>query len=265
MAHKIVCALCAAGAALLAQTAMADDNNGNSFKLGVEGFYDEYREDVVSVDNKAGYGSITGTYSHDFDGVFGAIDGRVSYGMEQYNSPDGSDGGIPQWEYDLRGRGGVNLVVGDGTLSPYVGLGLRYYVDESKNTVTTRGFVGYDRRITQFYAPIGVTYTTNINDSWYVAPNAEFDPLLHGNVNTRLQNDGFYNLNSVQHSGYGLRGELMFGQKAGGYNNMSWEVGPFVRYWNIKDSDVTTAPDSSQWIEPANTRWQIGAALRALW
>lgn len=54
---------------------------------------------------------------------------------------------------------------------------------------------------------------------------------------------------NTQHDGYGLRGEIMIGQKPSSVSDIGWEFGPFVRYWNIKDSNITTAPDGSQWIE----------------
>ena len=48
-----------------------------------------------------------------------------------------------------------------------------------------------------------------------VKPNIEYDQLVWGNVNSRLQNDNYYNINNTQHDGYGIRGELMFGRNAG--------------------------------------------------
>jgi len=241
-----------------AGTAYAADTTS----LGVEGFYDRYREPAPSVEEQAGYGSVTGNYTHDWGSTFGALDGRVSYGRDQYSSPDGSDSGIPQWELDGRVRGGVTLAFASGTLSPYVGLGVRYFVDEGKDTVTSLGYVGYDRRITQFYAPVGATYTYLTESGWTIAPNLELDPLLYGNVNTRFQNFGYYNINNTQNTGFGVRGEFMVGQQAQGY---SWQFGPFVRYWDIADSNVTTTPDGQGWIEPKNNRLQVGLALRALW
>ena len=44
-----------------------------------------------------------------------------------------------------------------------------------------------------------------------------------------------------------------------------WQFGPFVRYWNINQSQVTITPDNQGWVEPKNKRLQIGAALKATW
>jgi len=246
-----------------AQAAMVLPSAADSYSLGVEGFYDRYREPLTDVTQTTDYGSVTGTYMHNFGGMVGALDGRASYGRDHYASADGTDSGIPQYEAEGRMRLGTNITsAGGSVLFPYVGGGVRYFVDKSKDTLTSLGFSGYDRRITQFYAPVGATYTCNLGGGWVMAPTAEYDQLISGNVNSRLQNDNGYNINNSQHSGYGMRGEVMFGQDSNGHG---WEFGPFVRYWNIKDSDIATAPDASQWIEPANTRLQAGLALKVLW
>lgn len=243
-------------AACLSHAALAADN----FSLGLEGFRDHYQEPDpgVQVDEHADYGSVTGGWTHSYGRNFTGLDGRASYGKDDYKSTSGVDNGIPQYEFEARLRQGLNVAMGGGTLSPYIGLGTRYFYDKSKDTVTNLGFYGYDRRILQFYAPIGATYTFT-SGSWTFAPNAEFDPLLLGKVNSRLQNGGGYNITNTQSagSGYGIRGEFMVGQKG-------WQVGPFVRYWHINQSDTTTAPDGSQWVEPRNERLQYGAALRFL-
>lgn len=252
----------------MSTAALAEDNN-DSFRLGVEGFYDRYREvvdDSTFVKTHTFYGSLTGGYTANIDDLFAAIDVRASYGEATY-SGSGNASGIPEWEYDLRLRGGTNIVWGMGTFSPYAGLGLRDYIQEGKGKESDTGAGFYDRRIAQLYLPIGVTYTRPIEEDWFVAPNIEYDPLLVGSVNSRLQNiPGYYNIYNVQHSGWGMRGELMFGQKAAANSNeISWEVGPFVRYWDIKDSKVSTDPVGNQYLEPANTRVQAGAALRVMW
>ena len=250
----------------LALTVIADPVHAanDTYSLGIEGFYDRYQEPIVAVDEQAGYGSLTGNYMRSGEVLFGAVDGRASFGEDHYSSPDGQDSGIPQLEFDGRIRAGAHLPFARGTFSPYVGFGTRYFVDEGKGTFTNLGYAGYDRRITQLYAPIGVTYDHPLQNGWSISPTFEYDPLLYGNVNSRLQNAGGYNIDNTQTSGYGLRGELMFDHKNPG-TDITWQIGPFARYWNIHDSNVTSAPDGSQWIEPANNRLQVGLAVRVLW
>jgi Autotransporter beta-domain len=239
-------------------------SNGNTYGLGVEGFHDNYREPSVSLDNNAIYGSLTGYYSREMKNAFVAVDGRVSYGSNDYESTSGTSEDEPQWEFELRTRGGYSFPLWGGAMSPYTGLGLRYFRDESKGTVTSLGFSGYDRRITQLYLPVGLSYAYTTSGGWTITPQAEFDWLLYGNVNSRLQNvsSAYYNIENDQHEGYGFRGEIMVGKVSNGY---SWQAGPFFRYWNVADSKITTAPDNSQWLEPENDRTQIGVAVRVLW
>jgi len=266
-------------ALLLSQAAIAADS-GDTLSLGLEGFYDRYHETVsgspfVKIDSD--YGSLTTGYTHNFNPLFIALDVRASYGEGQYGSASGTASNVPQWEYELRLRGGTNIAWGTGTFSPYIGLGGRYYIDDGKGYTTNTAEHFYDRRIAQLYVPIGATYTRNLTQDLYIAPNAEFDPLIVGSVNSRLQNINSYytpnpifpNLYNVQRSGYGLRGEVMLGEKTtSNSNRLGWEAGPFVRYWNIKDSDLShwaTQNASGAGEEPSNTRLQLGAALRVMW
>jgi hypothetical protein len=50
-------------------------------------------------------------------------------------------------------------------------------------------------------------------------------------------------------------------------NGMGWQFGPFLRYWNIPNSEFDTngafAPGVGA-IEPKNTRLQVGAKLKFL-
>ena len=263
---RIISIIAAAFVCLIPAGAFADSDKNYYSGVGIEGFTDRYRE-PGGLESNATYGAITGNYTQYFNRVFGALDGRASYGKNRYShTTDGTKSDIPQWEFDGRIRGGATFALGeDSVLSPYVGVGLRYFVDNGKGVVTDRGYAGYDRRIMQAYVPLGVTYTIYGSSGWFVAPNVEYDALFWGKVNSRLHNAGagFYNINNTQTSGYGIRGELMFGQTP--QNSFGWEFGPFVRYWNVKDSNVVTAPNGSQWVEPQNDRLQIGIALKVFW
>ncbi len=219
----------------------------DSISVGVEGFRDHYREPDpdVQVDEHADYGSVTGNYTHYMGAmrtVFTAIDGRASYGEDNYKSLSGTDNNIPQMEFDGRLRGGVSIPSGGAIFSPYVGVGTRYFYDKSKNTVTTLDFFGYDRRILQFYAPVGTTVQFNAG-SWTFSPTVEFDPLLVGKVNStacKTAARAMPTSPTPKPAVMAGAGEFMVGQQMQGYR---WELGPFVRYWDIKQSNLTTAPD----------------------
>lgn len=230
------------------------------YKIGLEGFTDNYREpdEGVHLNNHGIYGSVTGDYTHDFnESVFISVEGRASYGESKYKSVSGSSGYTPQYEGELRVKVGTNVKLAGGVISPYAGIGTRLYYDNSEGAVTSLGFGGYDRDIEQVYAPIGVTYKVPVG-SWHLTPNVEYDHLLFGRVHSQIENFTGYNITNYQHDGYGVRGEMMFGKESNGYG---WQFGPFVRYWNIKESDPDRHGGVS-WVEPRNIRLQAGLGVK---
>jgi hypothetical protein len=239
----------------------------NNYRFGVQAFYDRYEEPTpgVNVVDIANYGAVTADYIHSSNGYFTTVQTRGSYGKSDYKSVSGVGKGIPQYEGDLRVLTGVNIPVngfgGIKVIIPYFGLGLRAFLDQGKGRTTNLGFFFYDRRIYQLYLPIGASWQFTARDLLFT-PMIEFDPLILGKVNSRLSNGGTGDLSLVntQRDGYGVRGELMVGKKGESY---SWEAGPFFRYWDIDDSQLTfDAFDSTFLMEPENTRLQVGAALR---
>jgi hypothetical protein len=236
--------------------------NTDRYSVGIEGYYDEYEEDSVDLKDQGVFGSITASYEHDFNAQwYGRAEGRGSYGNADYESISGEIDNIPQWELEARLLAGYNLLHGSAKTSFYSGIGTRYFVDELKGESTSLGALGYDRRILQVYLPIGFTYSFNAYGLQFT-PNLEYDRLIYGHVNSRLQTiPGFYELNNIQTSGNGFRGELMMRALDG--RGAGWEFGPFFRYWDIADSNDDTNP-SGTWLEPENTRLQVGASVKYL-
>ena len=234
---------------------------GDQWNIGVEGFYDKYREKVVDVTTTTPFGSITAGYTYNTPYAFGAIDGRFSYGNASYKSPDGTNH-TPQYDGEVRLRGGFNF----GNFSPYSGVGGRFYLDKGTGTTTNLGYGGYDRHIQQFYIPVGADWQFNLGDGWSLTPNGEYDHLVYGRVKSDLKQFADFGANAVnkQHSGYGLRASLLLGHSYGRANANTWQFGPFIRYWHIKNSDIFVAPSGAAGLEPDNTRVQVGAKLRFL-
>ncbi len=261
-------------ALLFINSAVAATDDPNQFSFGIEGFRDNYREPTPDVRINSNYGSVTGKWTHDWnmlrnDKFFLGLDGRFSYGLDSYRSPQsGTYSGAKQEEFDGRILAGFRY--GDflhGTLSPYTGIGLRYFIDNGKGEVSSTGAHAYDRRITQSYVPLGTTYAYNFSNGWSIAPTAEFDAAIRGYVDSRLQTiPGYYDVENTQaHNGWGLRGDIMVGW---GNNNLSFQAGPFVRFWSFGNSDVVHTPNlppNMGWEEPNNTRLQYGLALKVLW
>lgn len=249
----------------------------NEFSLGVEGFYDNYQEPSGTVNTNTDYGSVTAGYMHSFNDFFTAVEGRYSQGNADY-SADSTLGGTPEHvtingitdiETDFRVRSGVIIPRTNGAIMPYVGVGFRYYFDEGKGAESNNGVLAYDRHISQIYIPVGGTYSFHWGD-WMMAPNAEVDPMIWGQVNSHLAPLNAFvpadhqepNISNTQHSGIGFRGEFMAGQQ---YEDYGWKIGPFFRYWVIQKSDVVGTPNSPPGeglAEPRNTRLQAGLAFR---
>lgn len=233
--------------------------------LGVEGFFDNYKEDSVDLDNKAWNGSLTADYVHFFDNrLFAGLDGRVSYGEDDYSSISGEVDGIPVWEYEGRAKGGYRFYGNGSTIDLYTGLGFKYYDYKFKGE-SANGSSGYDRRIAQLYLPVGLTHTDQQGD-WTFRKNIEADALLWGNVSSRLGTiPGYGNVENRQtaFTGFALRGELtMANLNAAG---QGFEFGPFIRYWYADDSETKYDPVSGfTFLEPENTRLQVGGTLRYL-
>ena len=239
----------------------------NSYRFGVEGYQDNYLEDSVKLSEHARFAGITADYIHSANGYFTSVQLRTAYGKDNYKSISGVIRNIPQYEGELRVISGVNLPIpevgGVKEVSPYVGLGVRYFYDNSKGFRTNTGALAYDRRITQFYIPIGANWQFTHGD-FVFSPNLEMDVLFYGHVNSRFRNfdPTAKNLENIQKRGLGARGELMIGQK---YEDFSWQIGPYFRYWKVADSDTDTIPTGASagtYLEPENKRLQTGAKLQ---
>ena len=230
--------------------------------LGVEGFYDNYKEPDpgVRVDTDTMYGSLTAGYAWG-DDTIAAVDFRGSVGSANYSSVSGTSEDNPQFEAEARVRIGYRESFMGGLAMPYIGLGGRAYYDHSQNTVTTLGYIGYDRKIGQVYIPIGVDMSFP-SGSWTIKPTLEYDQLIYGRVESDLGSiPGYTNIANEQHNGYGLRASIMFARQWG---SRIWEIGPFIRYWDIPESDVTFDAANRGWIEPDNQRIQSGITIKML-
>lgn len=237
---------------------------GNSYSIGVEGFYDNYQEPDLDmqVDEHAKFASVDLAYDYTWSKYFAEFSARASYGKDDYKSLSGTIDGITQYEGEFRVIGGV-VPSERGFIQPYYGFGTRIFYDNSKDLVTDTGALGYDRRITQFYAPIGLWYQSK-GQYFDISSKGEFDIPLFGIVNTRFQNLGGPDVVNYQRffKGYGLRGEVMLGKTLGKY---TLQAGPFVRYWHYEASDITVVPGLGFGEEPKNDRLQAGAQIKVLW
>lgn len=229
--------------------------------FGVEGFWDRYQEESLYLRNHAYYGSLFAQYTHYWQSPwFTTLSGRGSYGDNDYKSPDGVKRGIAQWEFEGRITGGRRFAISPSwSISPYIGIGARYFHDDASGLITSGNAALYDRDIFQVYAPVG--FTTEVSAyGWRFLPSAEYGHLLYGQVDSSLGDvPGYYDVTNHQHSGYELRADLLVSPDSSGRS--PWLFGPFIRYWHFNNSDEATAPDGRRWVEPDNNRIQAGVKV----
>lgn len=190
--------------------------------------------------------------------VYNRIDGRISYGSLKYESAGtGTQDGNPDWIAEVRAVIGRDYVVsGNVALSPYIGLGYRYLYNDGRGYTST-GAIGYRRYSHYYYAPIGVTLRMKTGDRWVFAPTLEYDAFLGGRQYSKLSDTGlgFSDASNDQNHGRGYRAYLMM-------EKGHWSFGPWLHYWNIKDSDIVPVAVGVGAMEPANWTREYGLELR---
>ncbi|MDP9128603.1 MAG: hypothetical protein M3N08_10145 [Pseudomonadota bacterium] len=204
--------------------------------------------------------------TYDFNGIFPRgyfidLGLRAAYGENHYTG-SGTASGIPDWIFDARVTGGIDLDFENAIwgitsfdVSPYAGLGFRYLYN---NFATIAG--GYDRYSHYLYLPVGVTPRFRITEQSRLSINLEYDQLLYGWQVSQLSdnNPGAPDLTSPQYRGYGLRTSAM-------WEWPKWSVGPYLEYWNIAKSDIGCASGSTITVcgdEPSNQTLEIGVQGR---
>lgn len=100
----------------------------------------------------------------------------------------------------------------------------------------------YYKTINYDYIPIGINFSQDLNRVWSYTVTAEYDIFLNGKIQYTVMNysDFGYVMDKVninQKSGYGLRGSVEIQKKINEFSSLAIE--PFVRYWNIAESDST--------------------------
>ena len=240
----------------------------HTFGIGFETFYIDNEEDTnpdVSWDGEM-YGGYFDYAFHNSNNLMVGADLSVSYGQLTYDGflyPSGEKyrEDSDDWILEIRGLIGYDLSVGSGImLTPFTGLGFRYWNDEVQSPY------GYERELTYAYSPIGLMFAMPITGRWNWGIKAEYDLFWGGEVDSHLSDLGAgwsdaHNEWDVG-DGYGVRGSIWFAGDINPYVGMRIE--PFVRYWNIDDSDldtVNTPYGQAYGYEPATTVFAAGVRL----
>lgn len=202
-----------------------------------------------------------------FDAQADAFAGVLTYdGQYQDGTPLEAD------SYDFLGEGrgliGYDLLGSGWRVTPYFGLGYRYWYDE----VQASG--GYGREISYLYAPFGLEMAKAVGTDTVLGLRGEYDLFIRGWVTSHLSNvnSAWDDAENDQDfgSGYGLRGAIFLSRRVWRDKLLTWEA--FVRYWRVQDSDkaVINGPDDpgttyverryAVW-EPANRTTMLGLRI----
>jgi len=235
----------------------------HTFELGPEISYITYKEPGTMKEKGMMYG-LVGSYTY-HNKLMLKAEGKGSLGKVDYKGAL-SDGtpytmdGIRDYMLEFRGLVGCDFPVGKAsTLTPYIGIGYRYLNDDSSSDPA-----GYERESNYLYSPIGIGFIANLGNDWSIGGTGEYDYFWLGKQKSHLD-DVLPGLNVVenrQEKGYGLRGSITLQKKI---KTVDFEVGPFIRYWNIKKSETETityygTPVGYGW-EPKNNSTEVGVML----
>ncbi len=135
--------------------------------------------------------------------------------------------------FEFRSLLGGNIYLGKSRITPFVGIGVRYWNDE------IREGGGYEREIQYLYSPVGLKMEGPISSKWSWHFSGEYDLFWQGRVKSHLSDvdPGFNDPRNTQGfaDGYGLRFSLQFRNQA--TERLSWYIEPFFRYWDVERSD----------------------------
>lgn len=262
-------ALVLAGLTLSAPIARAQTEPG--FALAPEAGWYSYQESGVRLTGPLA--GVRGSWTSDTKPVFARIEAIGDAAFLDYNSTlSGSASGIWDLKGELRALGGTDVPLGHAVLTPYAGLGYRALYDLEGGAMTNMGAVGYNRLSQYLYIPLGLTLGFRVGN-WKISPTVEGDYFVEGWQTSYLTDvpcgcgttSGTFdsNITDRQHQGYGLRGEIDF--ETTGPWGRPISIGPFIRYWEIGQSDFASAFSNGRFVgiafEPSNHTIEGGVNL----
>lgn len=215
-------------------TAIPNDNSKHRVSFGVELFPYSYKEPTLMKINGLFYG-INGSYSFYLGkDYFLQLEARAAVGKTNYSSNGTGSHGTKTANKLLETRILFNRyfqVSSNIDIHPFIGLGFRYKEDDADGNLTTTSHIGYLRESNYYYAPVGLSMHYNLQQGWGLYVLGEYDIFLEGQQRSHLK---FKTVKNNQSKGYGLRSEVLL-EKA--FDKYIVSMGPYINYWNIKDSD----------------------------
>ncbi len=185
----------------------------------------------------------------------GRAEGRFAYGQVDY---DGATwGGTPlsihnidDFVWEIRLLMGPDFPGDTCMLTPFAGIAYRYLNNDTSSHVG-----GYERESNYLYLPLGLELVAQLNDGWSWGASAEFDFFLWGEQKSHLSDAGGIDVDNRQEGGYGTRASVKLQKKSG---KIDFIIEPFIRYWDIEDSELETVPGVGPVLEPKNYTLEVG-------
>ena len=238
----------------------------SSFKIGFDTRYFDYEEDSLMEESGWMYG-IVGSYIYHgnnklmFETSFSYVFGEIDYdGQTWSGTPLGAD--TDDWIFEWRGLIGKDYrLKGSSIITPFMGIGYRYWNDN----IDASG--GYEREIQYWYLPIGVKTISPLIGNWTWGMSMEYDLFLGGEVKSHIS-DIHPAYNDPENDqdfgdGYGVGFSLQFNRKLS--NNYGFSIEPYIRYWDIDESDTSTLTEYGipidYMVEPENETIVYGLRL----
>ncbi len=252
----------------------------NSLDIGFEAFDYSYREEGFMKIDGTMYG-LRSEYEHRFRKPYQVtsmeemgktvihptmfkVDARVSGMWDGHYRSEGTGDAFDEkhYSYEVRTMAGYDYYLKNGfTVTPYIGVGYRYLLDDNGGKRSTTGHWAYDRESQYYYVPIGFDLARPLSERWRLKWNAEYDWFMTGQQKSHFEDDpdGVYTqtLSNHQPSGYGARTSLKLSRQA---EMMDLFLEPFVRYWHIEPSHVGCS-DETCGIEPNNRTEEYGLRM----
>jgi hypothetical protein len=226
------------------------------WEIGPEISYIEYREPDIMSEKGLMYG-IDAAYSY-HNGVMIKVAGRFSYGQVDYQNSV-TFNNIDDIIFEIRALGGYDFKLSKSlTMTPFIGLGYRYLRDDMAGRISPAGSEkGYLRESNYYYSPIGIEAVNVFDNGWSAGAIIEYDYFWKGTQKSNFSTAvaGYNDVENDQNSGYGLRGSIMIKKQTA---RLFFAIEPFIRYWNIDQSEIQNLTDYETVLEPKNESTEIG-------
>ena len=243
--------------------AAGKNDYSDSFEIGLEGQYYQYRERLISPKLQGYGGGLDGTYTFNFSNYF--LRANILADFYDLNYSSNGTGTEPKRYHRLQAEitaacsATPSRSAGASASRLISGLATGCCSMPMARISASTGASGYNRRSQYLYAPVGVGFAFDAGH-WGFRTYGEYDQFIHGWQTSYLRDLGFdNNLTNNQTAGYGLRGSFMVTPPLNFHN---FSFGPYVRYWNIHNSDVGTLYVSgvpvATGLEPGNNTLELG-------